>query len=42
METNYGEDLHKVIQIDEAQIKDHLGELVRGSVGETINSLLDA
>jgi transposase-like protein len=31
-----------VIQIDEAAVKDHLGELVRGSVEETLNGLLDA
>ena len=34
--------LHKVVQIDEKRIQDHLGELVRGSVEETLNSLLDA
>jgi len=28
--------------IDEARIRDHLGELVRGTVEETLNSLLDA
>lgn len=31
-----------VIQIDEKRIHDHLGELVRGTVEETLNSLLDA
>ncbi len=34
--------LCKVIEIDEAQIKDHLGELVRGSVEDTLNTLLEA
>jgi transposase-like protein len=34
--------LTKVIQIDESQIQEHLGELVRGSVEETLNKLLDA
>ena len=34
--------LNKVIHIDENQIKDHLGELVRGSVEDTLNALLDA
>ena len=34
--------LNKVIQIDEQQIQQHLGELVRGTVEETINKLLDA
>ena len=32
----------KVIQIDEARIRDHLGEMVRGTVEETLNALLDA
>ena len=34
--------LGKVVRIDEKRIKDHLGELVRGTVEETLNSLLDA
>ena len=34
--------LGKVIQIDENQIQQHLGELVRGTVEETLNQLLDA
>ena len=34
--------LSNVIEIDEARIRDHLGELVRGSVEETLNALLDA
>jgi transposase-like protein len=34
--------LGKVIEIDEARIRDHLGEVVRGSVEETLNALLDA
>ena len=42
MEKQYSKDLRKVIQIDENRIKDHLGELVRGSVEETLNSLLNA
>src|SRR5450759_4478669 len=32
----------KVIQIDEARIRDHLGEMVRGTVEETLNAMLDA
>src|SRR5450830_1902765 len=32
----------KVIQIDEARILDHLGEMVCGTVEETLNALLDA
>ena len=31
----------QVIQIDEAQIRDHLGEMVRGTVEETLNAMLD-
>ena len=34
--------LSNVIEIDEARIRDHLGELVRGSVEDTLNALLDA
>ena len=34
--------LHNVIQVDEDKIQQHLGELVRGTVEETLNSLLDA
>src|SRR5512135_1620899 len=30
----------KIIQIDEEQVKDHLGEIVRGTVQETLNTLL--
>ncbi|MBM4116984.1 IS256 family transposase [bacterium] len=32
----------KVIQVDEQQVREHLGEIVRGTVEETLNSLLDA
>jgi len=34
--------LEKVIQIDEEKVQAHLGEIVRGTVEETLNSLLDA
>ena len=34
--------LNKVVQIDEARIQDHLGELVRGTVEETLNAMLEA
>ena len=30
------------IEIDEARIKDHLGEMVRGTVEEALNAMLDA
>ena len=32
----------QVIQIDEARIKDHLGEMVRGTIEEARNAMLDA
>ena len=32
----------QVIQIAEARIRDHLGEMVRGTVEETLNAMLDA
>ncbi len=32
----------QVIQIDEARIRDHLDEMVRGTVEETLNAMLDA
>jgi transposase-like protein len=32
----------QVIQIDEARTRDHLGEMVRGTVVETLNAMLDA
>jgi len=42
MSDSVSKNLDKVIQIDEDQIREHLGELVRGSVEETLNKLLDA
>ena len=42
MSNHNSKDLHKVIQIDEGKIREHLGELVRGTVEETLNNLLDA
>ena len=41
-EENEGKPMGQVIKIDEARIRDHLGEMVRGSVEETLNALLDA
>ena len=32
----------QVIQIGEARIRDHLGEMVRGTVEEALNAMLDA
>ena len=34
--------LGKVIEIDQARIEKHLGEIVRGTVEDTLNELLDA
>ena len=31
----------KIIQINEEQIKDHLGQMVRGTVEETLNAMLE-
>jgi putative transposase len=32
----------QVIQIDEGRIRDHLGEMVRGTVEQALNAMLDA
>jgi len=40
--TSGNKKLGKVISIDEGQIKSHLGEIVRDTVEETLNGLLDA
>jgi transposase-like protein len=42
MEKHYTKKLGKVIEINDSQIQEHLGELVRGTVEETLNSMLDA
>ena len=42
MTENVPQNLNKVIKIDEEKIHQHLGELVRGTVEETLNKLLDA
>ena len=34
--------LNQVIQIDEGKIQEHLGEVVRSTVEETLNAMLDA
>ena len=39
---NDGDAMGQVIQIDEARIRDHLVEMVRGTVEETLNAMLDA
>ena len=40
--TESARDLNKVIKIDESQIQDHLDQMVRSTVEETLNGLLDA
>ncbi len=40
--TKATQNLNKVIKIDEAQIRDHLGEMVRSTVEQTLNDMLDA
>ena len=40
--SNHSKKLGKVVSIDDAKIHDHLGELVRGTVEETLNAMLDA
>ena len=42
MSESVSKKLGNVIQIDEEQIQEHLGNLVRGTVEETLNKLLDA
>jgi len=42
LKDSVSKNLDKVIQIDDSQIQKHLGELVRGTVEETLNKLLDA
>ncbi len=41
LESN-GKDLGKILRIDEHQVKNHLGDLVRESVEETLNNMLEA
>jgi transposase-like protein len=42
MEEDSTKALSNVIRIDDERIQDHLGKIVRGSVEETLNALLDA
>ncbi len=41
-DTTESRPMGQVIQIDEARIRDHLGEMVRGTVEEALNAMLDA
>lgn len=40
--SNDNKKLGQVVNIDEAKIENHLGEIVRGTVEETLNAMLDA
>lgn len=42
MENDNTKPLSKVIRIDESEIRGHLDEMVRGTVEETLNAMLDA
>ena len=42
MEEDTTKPLSNVIRIDDERIQDHLGKIVRGSVEETLNALLEA
>lgn len=42
MEEDSTKPLSNVIRIDDERIQDHLGKIVRGSVEETLNALLEA
>jgi transposase-like protein len=42
MEKDSTKALSKVIRIDESEIRGHLDKMVRGTVEETLNALLDA
>ena len=39
--TETAKDLSNVIKINEHQFKDHLGKMVRSTVEETLNDMLD-
>jgi putative transposase len=41
-EDNRGNELSNVIRIDEERVREHLGHIVRGTVEETLNALLEA
>ncbi|MFQ5574014.1 MAG: IS256 family transposase [Terriglobia bacterium] len=42
MEKSTPRKLDKVIKIDETRVREHLGEMVRGTVEETLNKMLEA
>jgi len=42
MDSHSTPDEKKIIQFNESAIRDHLGEMVRSTVEETLNQMLDA
>jgi transposase-like protein len=40
--SNHSKKLNKIVSIDEGKIQDHLGEMVRGTVEQTLNAMLEA
>ena len=41
-EDSKGSELGNVIRIDDERVRDHLGRMVRGTVEETLNAMLEA
>jgi putative transposase len=41
-EDSKGTGLSNVIRIDDERVRDHLGRIVRGTVEETLNAMLEA
>ena len=41
-EDSRGTELGNVIRIDDERVRDHLGRIVRGTVEETLNAMLEA
>ena len=41
-EDSNGTELSNVIRIDDERVRDHLGRIVRGTVEETLNAMLEA
>jgi len=41
-EDSRGTELSNVIRIDDERVRDHLGRIVRGTVEETLNAMLEA
>ena len=41
-EDNKGTALSNVIRIDDDRVREHLGQIVRGTVEETLNAMLEA